>query len=299
MNFSTSYSSSPNLKVSFSGNDYRSWIDIVVLYHKVVKDISSLFDIEYLHRTIHLSNDSGTYSIMNTLPNGGDQVLVFIADNPINHAWKPLDMIITGRSYQIYEPLDHTVHFNGKPKLILWWNAQLQIVSGLHSYISLHGESHQLEVYFTHKCQTNKTCPGLKVYWIPDQLSKYKDDVHNKPHICLPHQSSKYKNVIHTKSSNYLSLYDPVKRCLNFSSDSTKPHYVYYANQYSFVSLTLSPEVGDQMSWNYASSFCQNVGGCLPIIRSKSELDAFIAFVTLSKHLPVQQKIFIGFILQR
>ena len=119
MNFSTSSSSSPNLKVSFSGNDYQSWIDIVVLYHKVVKDISSLFDIEYLHRTIHLSNDSGTYSIMNTLPNGGDQVLVFIADNPINHAWKPLDMVITGRSYQIYEPLDHTVHFNGNPKLIL------------------------------------------------------------------------------------------------------------------------------------------------------------------------------------
>ena len=188
MNFSTSYTSSPNLKVSFSGNDYRSWIDIVVLYHKVVKDIYSLFDVKYLLRTIHLSNDSGTHSIMNTLPNGGDQVLVFIADNPNNHAWKPLDMIITGKSYQTYEPLGDTEDFFAKIKLILWWNAQLQIVSGLHSYISLQGESHQLEVYFTQKCETTKTCPRLKVYWIPNQLSKYKDDVHNKPHICLPGQ---------------------------------------------------------------------------------------------------------------
>ena len=101
-------------------------------------------------------------------------------------------------------------------------------------------------------------------------------------------RSSKYKNVIHT--AHCLSLYET--RCLNFSTDSTKPHYVYYTNQYSIFSLTGSE---CQMSWNYASSFCQNVGGVLPIIRSKSELDAFIEFVTLSKHLPVQQKIFIGF----
>ena len=167
MKFSTTYSSNTNTKVLFFGYDHRSWIDIVILYQEIVKYINSLFDIKYLHRTIHLSNDSGTYSIMNTLPNGGDQVLVFIADNPNNHAWKLLDMIITGKSYKTYESLDHTAYQLAKTKLSLWWNAQLQRVSGLHNYISLQGESHQLEVYFTQKCETKKTCP------VPDQLHKY------------------------------------------------------------------------------------------------------------------------------
>ena len=162
INFSTTYISNTNIKVLLFGYDHQSWIDIVVLYHEIVKHINSLFDIKYLHRAIHLSNDSGAYSIVSTLPNGSDQVLISIADNPNNHAWQPLDMIITGKSYTIYEPVDCTAYHFAKTKLTLWWNAQLQIVSGLHNYISLQGESHQLEVYFTHKCETNKTCPVSK-----------------------------------------------------------------------------------------------------------------------------------------
>ena len=49
-----------------------------------------------------------------------------------------------------------------------------------------------------------------------------------------------------------------------------------------------------RMSWNYASSLCQDMGGFLPVIRSKSELDKFIAFVVLSSDIPIQEKIFIG-----
>ena len=73
-------------------------------------------------------------------------------------------------------------------------------------------------------------------------------------------------------------------------------YYVYAASYPSIISLN-SVIVADnksRKSWNYASSLCQDMGGFLPVIRSKSELDAFIAFVALSPYLLIQEKIFIG-----
>ena len=48
------------------------------------------------------------------------------------------------------------------------------------------------------------------------------------------------------------------------------------------------------MSWNDATSMCENIDGFLPIIRSKSELDEFIALVTFSQYIPPQNEVFIG-----
>ena len=50
----------------------------------------------------------------------------------------------------------------------------------------------------------------------------------------------------------------------------------------------------NQISWNDATSMCKDIGGFLPIIRSKSEMDEFIALVTFSQYIPPQDKIFIG-----
>ena len=56
--------------------------------------------------------------------------------------------------------------------------------------MSLQGESYQLKAYFAPKCETNETCPGLKVYWIPDQLNKYRDILDNTKHDCLQNNLS-------------------------------------------------------------------------------------------------------------
>ena len=281
VNFSTTHSSSPNIKVIFSGYDHRSWIDIFISYQEMLKDISS-FDFKYLHKTIHLSNGLEANSIMNYKPNGSDQLLVFIPDNPNSHVWKTLDMTIRGNSYKIMRihknMQDHTL------KIIFFWNTQLKIIPGLQYLMSLWGESHQLSTYFIQKCKTNETCPRLKVYWIPDQLRKYRDDILNTPHSCIkPPQLARY------------NLAD----CLNFSSQSTKEHYYVYAADYvSIIALDINSVIvadnKSKRSWNYASSLCQDMGGFLPVIRSKSELDALIAFVALSPYLLIQEKIFIG-----
>ena len=111
VNFSTTYSSSPNIKVIFTGYDHQSWIDIFISYQDIFKDISS-FDFKYFHKAIHLSNGLEANSIMNYKPNGSDQLLVFIPDNPNSHVWKTLDMTITGNSYKImklHKNMEHRI----------------------------------------------------------------------------------------------------------------------------------------------------------------------------------------------
>ena len=124
-------------------------------------------------------------------------------------------------------------------------------------------------------CSANKSCKKLKVSWIPHQLSKYKDDSHNKPHHCFKEQT----NFI---NETY---------CLNFSSYTNNQYYYIYLRE-NMQGFSLRKEM--KLSWNSASSLCKKIGGYLPILRSRSEMDKFIALVTFSQYIPPQDEIFIG-----
>ena len=272
VNYSTTYSTSPNIKAIFTGYDHRSWIDIFISYKDIFKDnLLDLFDKKYLYKTIQVSDNLEPNYIINTLPNSSDNVLIFLPDNPKNCGWNTLDMTIRGKSSQTFNSWTSQFSFTAT-KITLWWNVQLQgQLTPLYS-LSLQGDSHQLEAHFVPKCGKNKPFPVLKIYWIPDQLTKYRRNALNKPHGCLQ------------LSQDTFTLYS----CLNFSSDSTKQNY------YTYRSLHDGFTTNIEKSWNYASSVCKDMGGFLPVIRSKSELDEFIAFIALSPHLPPQQRIFIG-----
>ena len=84
--------------------------------------------------------------------------------------------------------------------------------------------------------------------------------------------------------------------CLNLSSASRKLNYVYIKPLPAPIHdmLVGSFNKRSQLSWNYASFLCQYVGGFLPQIRSKSELNEFIALITFSQYVPPQDKVFIG-----
>ena len=279
VNFSAPYSSSPSIKVMFSGYDHRSWIHIFISYQELFKDMSS-FDIKYLHKTIQWSNGLKGNFIMNNKPNGSDQVPVFIPENPNGHVWKALDMTMTGKTDKIFSmKIDIIMTF----KFILWWNVQLKILPGLQHLMSFQGEFPKIKAYFGQKCEINKTCLDLKVYWIPDQLSKYRDDALIEPHFCF--------------QQPWLIESEAVD-CLNFSSSSTKQHYyVYIAKPMAGISFSkgVIQNSSFRMSWNYASSLCQDMGGFLPSIRSKSELDEFISLLTFSHDIPPLENVFIGF----
>ena len=121
-------------------------------------------------------------------------------------------------------------------------------------------------------CKTNKTCPEIKIQWVPDQLSNYKKNSQNEPHKCFKLPQMRLTGSIY---------------CLNFTSDSNKEVY------YVYIGI-VNNENQNKISWNDATSMCKQMGGFLPSIRSKSELDEFIALVTFSQYIPPQGEIFIG-----
>ena len=285
--FSTTYSTSPNIKVVFYGNDHRSWIDIVVSYNEIFRDLSS-FDIKYLHKIIQHSNSLDSNYLVNTLPNVKDQVLVFIRDNPTNNMWEngTLDMTIRGNSYKIYRffpkntaELKRLAYAFVMMNLILRWNVKLQIVPGLQYSMSLQGSFHQLQTNFVLNCKTNELCSPLKVYWIPDQLHKYRGNADKMPHSCLQQPQMDLPDI----------------SCLHFILDSSVQYYYFYNNDMGpfEINFGINKKRKDK-SWNYAFSVCQDMGGVLPMIRNKPELDKLISFVILSPYIPPQDKIFIG-----
>ena len=225
---------------------------IFLLHTKRYSGTFSSFDFKYLHKTIKVSNGLEANSIMNYKPNGSDQLLVFLPDNSNSHVWKTLDMTITGNSYKVFI-LESIMKEDVMLKLDLQWNAELKIIPGFQYLMSLQGESYHLKTDFVQKCYTKEKCPGFKVYWIPDQLIKYRDNVLNKPSSCLQQpQLDRFYGI----------------SCLNFSSYSTKEHYYVYIDKlFSVVGYGKTL----RMSWYYTASLCQDLGGFLPVIRSKSE----------------------------
>ena len=261
----------PTVKVRYCGNDHRSWIDIIVLYKEM-----SIHDEYYFHQSF--SETTALSTTINTTPDVKDQVLVFsVGDSHSRNREKNLYFLIHGKSYQIFELTSRSAPIN----LMLSWVVQFQpIPSALESLLSLQGESYQLKTNLY--CNVNKGCPEVKIHWIPNQLSNYRDQSYNRPHECL--------------TKHQINMDDKLC-CLNFSSDSTKHNYIYI----TIMEVMKNPHKlfntngnESQVSWNDASFLCQHMGGSLPIIRSKSELDEFIALVTFSQYIPPQEKVFIG-----
>ena len=193
-------------KVTFSTNEHRSWIDIIVKNEHLFKDMFQ-FQNSYLHQVI-----SSSHGRITTMPNATDQVLVFSRQDHVN-------LSITGTSHQKFRIIKN-IRSNKMThqffSLLLKWFIVLVTTSGsLDSVVSLQGDSYQFKTYL--KCETSKPCPELKVYWIPDQLNKYKSDSHNEPYNCL--------------KQPMIGLYDNIY-CLNFSSDSSKQKY------YAYISVT-------------------------------------------------------------
>ena len=156
--FSTNYHTSPTVTVIYSGNDHRSWIDVIILYNEIFRNKSkSLFDNKYHYQTITKST-----TMINTIPNATNQVLAFDFGNILN------DIIFHGKSYKTFKMIKNIkthkrVYSNFN--LLLRWGLRLQaIIPGSSNLVVFQGESLQLDPYL--KCKASKSCPELKAFWI-------------------------------------------------------------------------------------------------------------------------------------
>ena len=274
--FSTSYQTSPTVTVIYSGNDHRTWIDVIISYNEMFKNKSkSLIDNKYHYQFITKST-----KVINTIPNATDQVVVFDFSN----RYQLNDISLNGKSHKTFKMIKNINNhkriysiFN----LLLRWGLNLHAIPGsLNPLMAFQGESLQLDPSL--KCDASKICQELRVFWIPNQLIKYRDeDLLNRPQDCF--------------IQNQLSLTDKMY-CLNFSSVFKKLNYIYISAIPTNVQDMLVHVMNNRnlVSWNNASSVCKHVGGFLPVISSKSHLNELVALIGFSKYIPPQDKIFIG-----
>ena len=128
-------------KVTFAGNEHRSWINIIVK-KQVFKD-KLPFENKYLHQTI-----SSSHGRIRTMPDATDQVLVFSRQNHVK-----LSMIgISHQKFRIIKKLKSNKMTHQFFNLLLKWSVTLLNIPGsLDSVVSLQGDSYQLKTYLRNK----------------------------------------------------------------------------------------------------------------------------------------------------
>ena len=82
--FSTSYQTYHNVKIMYSGNDYRSWIDVIVSYNEIFEN-KSLLENKYHYQYI-----SESHRTISMIPYTKDQILVFNIDKALNEIFLSL-----------------------------------------------------------------------------------------------------------------------------------------------------------------------------------------------------------------
>ncbi len=114
----------------------------------------------------------------------------------------------------------------------------------------------------------------IKITFIDSELTIYKQLHSEKPSSC--------KDLFSTR----ISLANTHKsRCLNYSSISLNFPGDFY---YLFII------VDEYLSWMDASQMCSDMGGYLPIITSREELETLLFVSKFNKFLPFSDVMFIG-----
>ena len=128
---------------------------------------------------------------------------------------------------------------------------------------------------------TPKSDISVTLYWIHDNYNKYIHYLHNSPVAC--------KGEIY----NY-------RYCLNYSSVSDKMnkshYYIFFSNLHPVNEPQKYTDNLIKRTWAEAAATCRSVGGYLPIIRSKSELEEIISLLKLTKKMPPVVALHVGLV---
>ncbi len=167
-------------------------------------------------------------------------------------------------------------------------------------------------VNFVTSVDTNQTSRDLKlkVVWLPSNSQKaklffggyfYWFSFHQNPVEGTPYRMSLCVNTSFLPKNmvcHNLSVYDP-----------KQPRYVAYLrhkpSQYQLktrVTSGVTPQCYFQcfptnqilLTWKDASNMCKELKGSLPYFTSRGKFEAFLVWMTLHKHMPPVEAMFIG-----
>ena len=109
------------------------------------------------------------------------------------------------------------------------------------------------------------------------------------------------KSSKHTYCLNYTSVRNSYVFLWNIyryrKSETHKSYFMYEWPGFYQKSLQweqLRPEGTVAKSWTEVSEFCKSIGGSLPLIRNRDELDTIVTFLKLSEDMPPVEALYIG-----
>ena len=107
----------------------------------------------------------------------------------------------------------------------------------------------------------------------------------------FPHQSAK----IYLNNCTSNELLEPYGYCLNITMKHTPNKYLFIRGNIKCHKYkgTCSSSA-KPLSWNEASQLCKHLGGYLPILRNKDEMEEFTSLIKSTKGLPPIENVFIG-----
>ena len=144
----------------------------------------------------------------------------------------------------------------------------------------------------------------INVHWIPELLSRNFYQPHND-RFC-------HKDVMIRTKHNYCLNYTSVQSSYLFFWNFTQYLHCYYVpsthsnvdrESWAAVGFTIPknnkcPKQQSKAkvinSWTEASKLCKSIGGYLPLIRNRDEMDEIIAFLKLSEDMPPVEGLYIG-----
>lgn len=106
---------------------------------------------------------------------------------------------------------------------------------------------------------------------------------------------SKYTNIEIKECNRDFRNILPYSYCVNHSSLINRRKNILFFRQF-FTRKYPTPKYKITRTWIEANKLCQSVGGNLPIMRSREELDELIALTKLSTSIPPIQGIFTGLV---
>lgn len=290
----------PSFSAGFGINDTMSWLDILILNKINIKHVSELCKYSYELYLSELSPPLSSFMQSNSFfkitSTKYDIILLSIC--------KP-NQIQTTFTFRL-KILMHFPYLKDKffyteneldRKLVpskLHWSRDLKASSKSHLYpVSIPGTFVTLSLVNLESKKLSAT-PRVQITWLKDN---YEDYVHIQKYDENYNMQEKYFKRCNIKHMS-LEYFNEKKYsfCYNFSSSSdgeiARNYYVFFRQFYSVYGYDkIFPH---NISWHEASKICEDVGGYLPILRSKKELEELLAMVKLSPFVPPVKGVFIG-----
>ena len=287
--------SGPKFTFVFRTGATQSWVDVMITAAGSVQ--KSVTNVNCLgHYNVHESVFKTSYLFNKFVPGISREDSILINLNQSGRK-KPVLIRIKILTRSHLRSTDPTTHVH------LEWASVISLHRGISKkLIGLPG------------CLSNVTLETLSfvqrytinIYWISDLFSRgsYQSDDERFCHgdvmtktkytYCLNYTSVQNSYIFFWHLTQYLYCYIIPPPMLRNYLMRTLANTLYTVSYNIKCNKQHKRKYMAAKSWTEASNICKSIGGNLPLLRNRDELNEIIAFLKLSKHIPPVKGLYIG-----